>query len=280
MWKRLVRDYGIAVKRNDVMKIMKEINPHATDERRSHRLQRRVYRLKGPNYVWHVDGYDKLKPFGFCIHGCIDGYSRKVLWFEVASTNNNPSVIAKYYLDCLMAQFHGLFSRHEEFYVWKEYIKPTNRGVLGDPSETGRALVDKFFKDIRDCGLFDMDHPVVKECLQFCFMEALQTDLDRIAKHWNSHDIRQQKKYSELPSGKPDVLFFVPELNEGHNFKTDIDTEDLNACIELYGEKKPKYSKTFKELVNVVKPNAIIPIHPDEGLRLFVELNIILQEYL
>ena len=24
--------------------------------------------------MWHVDGYDKLKPFGFPIHGCIDGY--------------------------------------------------------------------------------------------------------------------------------------------------------------------------------------------------------------
>ena len=22
--------------------------------------------------MWHTDGYDKLKPFGFCIHGCID----------------------------------------------------------------------------------------------------------------------------------------------------------------------------------------------------------------
>ena len=22
--------------------------------------------------MWHTDGYDKLKPFGFCIHSCID----------------------------------------------------------------------------------------------------------------------------------------------------------------------------------------------------------------
>lgn len=24
--------------------------------------------------MWHCDGYDKLKPFGLPIHGCIDGY--------------------------------------------------------------------------------------------------------------------------------------------------------------------------------------------------------------
>ena len=25
------------------------------------------------DHVWHVDGYDKLKPYGFPVHGCIDG---------------------------------------------------------------------------------------------------------------------------------------------------------------------------------------------------------------
>ena len=34
---------------------------------------RTVY-MQGPNFIWHVDSYDKLKPFGFPINGCIDGY--------------------------------------------------------------------------------------------------------------------------------------------------------------------------------------------------------------
>lgn len=32
---------------------------------------------KGPNYTWHMDGYDKLSPYGVTIHGCIDGYVKK-----------------------------------------------------------------------------------------------------------------------------------------------------------------------------------------------------------
>lgn len=51
--------------------------------------------------MWHIDGHDKLKPFGFSIHGCIDGFSRRLLWLEVASTNINAEVIAKYYLDAV-----------------------------------------------------------------------------------------------------------------------------------------------------------------------------------
>ena len=31
-----------------------------------------------------MDGFDKLKPYGFPIHGCIDGFSRKLLWLEVS----------------------------------------------------------------------------------------------------------------------------------------------------------------------------------------------------
>lgn len=55
----------------------------------------------GPNYLWHVDGYDKLKHCRFPIHGAIDGYSRKVLWLKVASANDNPKIVAVHYLECL-----------------------------------------------------------------------------------------------------------------------------------------------------------------------------------
>ena len=33
--------------------------------------------------MWNLDRYDKLKPFGFPIHGAIDGYSRRILWLRV-----------------------------------------------------------------------------------------------------------------------------------------------------------------------------------------------------
>lgn len=45
--------------------------------------------------------YDKLKPYGFAIHGCIDGFSRRIMWLEVNPSNNNPAAVAKYYVDCI-----------------------------------------------------------------------------------------------------------------------------------------------------------------------------------
>lgn len=32
-----------------------------------------------PNFSWHIDGYDKLKPFVFSVHGCVDGFSRRII---------------------------------------------------------------------------------------------------------------------------------------------------------------------------------------------------------
>ena len=55
------------------MMLLAIMNADGTRQRKTRRLSRRVYLSKGPNYIWHVDGYDKLKPYGIAIHGCIDG---------------------------------------------------------------------------------------------------------------------------------------------------------------------------------------------------------------
>lgn len=81
--------YGTSI-RDTVMKLLRQIDPEGVDQRKGKRLKRRLYHCKvtccyktkkkllfcvqGPNYIWHLDGYDKLTPFGLSIHGCIDGY--------------------------------------------------------------------------------------------------------------------------------------------------------------------------------------------------------------
>ena len=51
--------------------------------------------------MWHIDGNDKLVPFGFGIHGCIDGFSRNLLWLKVYWTNKDPHVVAGYYMEAV-----------------------------------------------------------------------------------------------------------------------------------------------------------------------------------
>ncbi|KAJ8311613.1 hypothetical protein KUTeg_010968 [Tegillarca granosa] len=55
----------------------------------------------GPNFLWHIDGYDKLKPYAIAIHGCIDGFSQHIIWLQAKNTNKDPRVVARYYIDAI-----------------------------------------------------------------------------------------------------------------------------------------------------------------------------------
>ena len=103
MWHVLRLRYQLNVPRRIVETLMKEIDPNGVRRRKQRCLKRRTYLSAGPNFTWHIDGYDKLKPFGFSIHGCVDGFSRRVMWLEVQRSNKNPRAVAKYFLECVEA---------------------------------------------------------------------------------------------------------------------------------------------------------------------------------
>lgn len=64
------------------------------------RFMRRTYHSMGPNYMWHVDSYDRVKPFGLALSGCIDGFSSWIMWLVCGANNNNPLVITYNYIQC------------------------------------------------------------------------------------------------------------------------------------------------------------------------------------
>ena len=70
-----LRMKGIITNPETVRLIIKTLDPLGVELRTSHKLKRRMYTSRGPKFMWDVDVYDKLKSFGFPIHGCIDGYS-------------------------------------------------------------------------------------------------------------------------------------------------------------------------------------------------------------
>ena len=63
--------YHIQVPMENVRLVLGRIDPEGVSVRRQHRLIRRTYWSRGPSHQWHVEGYDKLSPYGFCISGYI-----------------------------------------------------------------------------------------------------------------------------------------------------------------------------------------------------------------
>ena len=98
MWHVLRLRPKIHVPRRLVESLMREVDPCGVEKRKHGRLHRRMYVSPGANFCWHIDGYDKLRPFGFSNHGCVDGFSRRIIWLEVKRSNKSPRLIARYFL--------------------------------------------------------------------------------------------------------------------------------------------------------------------------------------
>ena len=90
MHQRVTLDHGKVVDRETICRILQVLDPEGVRTHVLHKLRRRKYKSKGLNYIWHIDGYDKLKPFGFCMRWIQSSYH------VAGPSNNSPRVIADY----------------------------------------------------------------------------------------------------------------------------------------------------------------------------------------
>ena len=73
MWQRLVVDHDLVVAKETAKHTQIILDLEGVKTAKAS-IQRR-----GPNFLWHNNGFDKLKPFGFCIHGRIDHCNRRIV---------------------------------------------------------------------------------------------------------------------------------------------------------------------------------------------------------
>ena len=192
---------GINIDKETVRLLLGILDPEGVEIRSRKRLQRRLYQVQGPNYMWHVDSYDKLKPYGICINGCIDGFSRRVLWLEAYTTSSDPAVIAGYFINMVRSEMgcpriirtdHGTENTHigqmqqflrrnqqDSFAKDKSFMQGTSQN--NQRIECWWSMLRKhftqfwieLFAQLKHEGHFSGDHPD-KSLLQFCFLNMIQ----------------------------------------------------------------------------------------------------------
>lgn len=57
------------------------------------------YLVPGPNFVWSVDGYLKLAPYGIEVYAAIDAYSRYIIWIYVGISARTAVSVLRQYLN-------------------------------------------------------------------------------------------------------------------------------------------------------------------------------------
>lgn len=226
----LIRKYHLRASNEIVRCVLRQMDPVGVEARRCHRLHRRTYSSRGPNHTWHIDGYDKLRPYGILINGCIDGYSRKVLWLKCCYTNHHPGVVAGYFVDCVghaggyplqtrtdcgtenvtIAAIQCLVSGNVHSHIYG--TSPGNQRIEAWWSFYRRQHSQwwiELFEMLIEYGAYHPGHIQETECLRFCFMAHIQKELDRVREQWNTHRIRPSAG-ARCPPGIPDELYHLP----------------------------------------------------------------------
>ena len=56
-------------------------------------VSRQTYQVPWPNSLWHLDGHHSLIRWKIVIHGCIDGFSRRIIFLRRNSNNLADTVL-------------------------------------------------------------------------------------------------------------------------------------------------------------------------------------------
>ena len=312
MWRRLKTRYNICIQQDVVRQLLLILDYEGVEARSRRRLRRREYFSRGPNYLVHMDGYDKLKAFGFAVHGAIDGFSRKMLWLQVGFTNNDLRYIANFFMEyvrdingvpCVVRGDRGtensLVRDIQLALRWNHNDMMRDASFLYGRSSSNQRIERwwrhltasctlfwiQLFKDLQTIGAFDNSDYVHVHALRFCFTELIQRDFDLAVQEWNQHCIRHQSN-KEAPDGKPDLMYYVPEIYDCEEQKMPLlyPQQDLDEVQHFLCREYPTFgcSPEFIDVLNCIVGNVrnfVLPETVEEAVNLYGKLTEILSHY-
>lgn len=292
MYQRLRCKYGIKTTYTTVRQILKILDPEGVHLRSARRLRRRQYYVRGPNDVWHIDGNDKLLPYGFAIHGAIDGYSGKVLWLEVGRSNKNPEVTATYYLKyvrelggtALTLRFdpgteNGLTADLQHVLSLGDCRVLYGKSTANQRIESWWSFLKRMcltwwinlFKDLIFMGVYNNSEHIEVEAVRYFFGDLLRDELQSVALQWNLHPIRQVRD-SVSPAGRPEILYHSPQLTGSDDFKYLVETEDLDIVeddLQINAHPKLLCSPEAKEIIEIIMDGPKNPLNVFQAIDMF-----------
>ena len=216
----------IHVPRYRLRAAIRRLDPVGTEERRRTTISRRVYSVDGPNKIWHYDGHHKLIRWRMVTHGCIDGYSRTIVYLH-CSTNNTASTVLSHFIDAVRQ--YGLPKRvrsdlgGENVDVWHYMISQyRDESVVITGSSTHNERIERLWRDVFRCvvtlfydtfygleaeGTLDPLNETDLYCLHYVYVPKINACLTEFAESWNHH--RMSTEHNQTP-----YQMFVSNLPE------------------------------------------------------------------
>lgn len=210
---------GIFIKRSRLRDLLNIIDREGRQRRRSRPIQRRIYNVKGPNHLWHLDTDHKLIAWRFVIHGCVDGFSRTILYVQCRPDNRADTAlqcfcdgVSEFGIPSRVRGDHGV----ENFDVARLMLRL--RGCRRGSFIAGRSVHNQriehmwghvnrvvltyyyqdLFKYMEAEGILDSTSELDLVCLHYVFLPRIQRSMDEVKKAWNFHPMRNERNMSPI----------------------------------------------------------------------------------
>ncbi len=245
MYHKLQNEHDIRVPRHLIHNMMAHFDPDGLEARnlqKRHKRKKKPFEWDGPLSLVTLDGHDKLCvyqnwTFPLAVYGCLDTFSRKILFLFLSHSNSDPLIIGNKYLEYLtetqvlpntlridrgtetgkMASIH-VFLRSK----FGDLDDAVDSIVFG-PSTTNKIerwwrdlheRLEKYFKqqlsELLSNREYDPQNLLDRKLLYYVYKPIIERECLIFVEYWNSHRIREQKDLV-LPTGIPNHMFSFPE---------------------------------------------------------------------
>ncbi|KAL4889310.1 hypothetical protein BDV59DRAFT_195730 [Aspergillus ambiguus] len=209
MLHRYIRNKGFIIGRDRLFSAYKTVLPDAV-QRRKYDLQRKrgEYIVPGPNYIWSVDGYLKLEPYGIEIYAAIDAYSRYIIWIYCGITARTAVSVLRQYLDTIedvrlqpskirSDQGSEITLFQSAYFQLRRVQEPSlqlSHSWWEQLSKTALFKWRVYFASLREDGVFSKSSLADQIALYAIYIPLLRTEVYQYVQTWNMHRIRRQLK--------------------------------------------------------------------------------------